>query len=614
MFHTIRAGARWKFKEHPTLTSQPIFQHCRQEQRELLVAAAQQLVAKGAVSVLSAEQHNTPGFYSPIFLRPKPTGELRPIIDLSRLNKHIVCPHFKMETVQSIRQSLQPGEWCTQIDIKDAYLHIPVQRKFRKYLRFAVDGVVYEFKTLPFGLNVSPRIFTQVLKPVLGHLRRQGILVHGYLDDWIIRGAHPGITERSTNSTLQLLTDLGWVINWDKCSLTPSQNFTFLGILFNTFRNTVAPGAKGLNSLLSDIKGLRPNTWTTARAVSSLLGKAKHWALYTKRGRLHLRKSQAWLRERWTQDRTNWDHPVLVDGVLLRQLRWWTLPGNTEPGVPLHTPLASQDLYTDACATGWGAKLGALTASGRWLHSLMDLHINRLELKAVYQACLAFQGQLEGKVTRVYIDNSTAVTYIAKQGGTRSKELTSDARKLLTWCDKHKVTLLPVHISGALNVEADRLSRTGQLLASEWCLDRAEFERVRAELGTPMLDLFALPTNRVVSRFYSPVPYQEAEAVDALSQYWPAGVLLYAYPPTALVPQVIRKVRQERGLTIILIAAVSPTKPWHADLLELAQREPLPVAREQGSLWQVPAGCSERQEHPNPHLFNLGAWLLASPR
>ena len=152
MFHTVRAGARWKFKEHPTLTSQPIFQHCRQEQRELLVAAAQQLVAKGAVSVLSTEQHNTPGFYSPIFLRPKPTGELRPIIDLSRLNKHIVCPHFKMETVQSIRQSLQPGEWCTQIDIKDAYLHIPVQRKFRKYLRFAVDGVVYEFKTLPYGL------------------------------------------------------------------------------------------------------------------------------------------------------------------------------------------------------------------------------------------------------------------------------------------------------------------------------------------------------------------------------------------------------------------------------------------------------------------------------
>ena len=146
-----------------------------------------------------------------------------------------------METVQSIRQSLQPGEWCTQIDIKDAYLHIPVQRKFRKYLRFAVDGVVYEFKTLPFGLNVSPRIFTQVLKPVLGHLRRQGILVHGYLDDWIIRGSQPGITERSTNSLLQLLTDMGWVINLGQVLPNTLPELHLFGLLF-TFRNT-APGA-----------------------------------------------------------------------------------------------------------------------------------------------------------------------------------------------------------------------------------------------------------------------------------------------------------------------------------------------------------------------------------
>ena len=208
----MRAGVRWKFKEHPTLTSKPIFQQSREDQKELLVSAAQQLLDKGAVEVLSEEQQNTPGFYSHLFLRPKPTGEYRPIIDLSKLNKHIVCPHFKMETVQSIRQSLQPGEWCTQIDIKDAYLHIPVQHRFRKYLRFTVEGVVYQFKTLPFGLNVAPRIFTQVLKPVLGHLRRQSIRVHAYLDDWIIRGTHPGQTKQFSDTVLKLLVDLGWII------------------------------------------------------------------------------------------------------------------------------------------------------------------------------------------------------------------------------------------------------------------------------------------------------------------------------------------------------------------------------------------------------------------
>ena len=614
IYHNVRAGVRWKFKEHPTLSTTPIFQQSRADQKELLVEAAQQLLDKGAVEVLSKEQQNTPGFYSHLFLRPKPTGEYRPIIDLSRLNNHIVCPHFKMETVQSIRQSLQPGEWCTQIDIKDAYLHIPVQHRFRKYLRFTVEGVVYQFKTLPFGLNVAPRIFTQVLKPVLGHLRRQGIRVHGYLDDWIIRGSHPGQTKRFTDTTIKLLTDLGWLISWDKCSLTPSQEFTFLGLRFNTGAGTVAPGRKGLDDLHTAIKGLKSGTRITARTLSSILGKAKHWAPFTRRGKLQLRRSQEWLKRRWTQSLTNWESMVQVDNQLIKQLHWWTLPGNTLPGVPLHPPTPTQELYTDACDTGWGAQLGTLSAKGTWARCSRDLHINRLELKAVHQACLQFREHLTHKVTRVHIDNTTAVAYIRKEGGTRSSALTKDARKLLTWCDRNKVTLVPVHIAGVRNVEADRLSRAGQLLSSEWSITREEFRRIQSHLGTPTLDLFAMADNRVVTKFFSPVPHPEAEAVDALNQEWPSHELLYAYPPTALVPLVLQKVRQSRALSLILVTSTTSTKAWHADLRDLSKQTPLPVARQPGTLWQIPSGGTQRHLHPHPELFNLGAWLIASPQ
>ena len=614
MYHTLRAGIRWKFKQHPTLSYKPIFQPSREDHKELLVSAAQQLVDKGAVEVLSEEQQNTPGYYSHLFLRPKPTGEYRPIIDLSKLNEHIICPHFKMETVQSIRQSLQPGEWCTQIDIKDAYLHIPVQHRFRKYLRFTVEGVVYQFKTLPFGLNVSPRIFTQVLKPVLGHLRRQGIKVHGYLDDWIIRGAHPGQTKQFTDTVLKLLTDLGWIINWDKCSLTPAQEFTFLGLQFNTRLATVAPGQKGLTGLITAIKTLKSGTWVSARTLSSVLGKAKHWAPYTRRGRLHLRKSQSWLKQRWTQGRSGWEFLVQVDSQLVKQLHWWTLPGNTSPGVPLHSPTPIQELYTDACETGWGAHLGTLSARGTWPPLTRKLHINRLELQAVYQACLAFKAQLSSTVTRVHLDNTSAIAYIRKEGGTQSSGLTKDARKLLTWCDKNKVTLIPVHIAGVRNVQADRLSRAGQLLNSEWCITREEFQRIQSHLGSPTLDLFATMDNKVTSKFFSPVPHPEATGVDALNQKWPRDELLYAFPPIALVPLVLQRVRQSRGLSVILVTSVATTKPWHADLLDLATHTPLPVARSPGTLWQVPSDGMACHFHPQPELFNLGAWKIKSPQ
>ena len=45
-----------------------------------------------------------------------------------------------METSETIRTSLQQGEWVTSIDFKDAYFHIPIQEQSRKYLIFHVHG------------------------------------------------------------------------------------------------------------------------------------------------------------------------------------------------------------------------------------------------------------------------------------------------------------------------------------------------------------------------------------------------------------------------------------------------------------------------------------------
>ena len=359
------------------------------------------------------------------------------------------------------------------------------------------------------------------------------------------------------------------------------------------------------------IKSIQAGRLYTARYLSSLLGKAKHWAPYMQRGRLTLRKTQEWLKRRWTQTRWNWEQLVQADLKLIKQLHWWTLPGNTSQGVCLHTPAPCQDMFTDACPTGWGARLGHLTARGTWEPRTAQLHINRLELKAVHLACQEFKEALQGRTTRVFIDNTTAVAYIRKQGGTKSCALTQDARKLLLWCDSQDMTLIPVHIAGVMNVEADRLSRAGQLLSTEWSLTDTQFLLIRRHMGTPDLDLFASAQNRRVRNFISPVPHPEAWAVDALAHDWPGDLLLYAYPPTALVPHILQKIRQSRvPLQLILVASVASTKPWHADLKALAVEDPLPLARTPNTLWQIPAGESQAQFHARPELYQLGAWKI----
>ena len=77
----------------------------------------------------------SPGYYSPLFLVPKPDGSFRPFIDLKKLNQFLVVPSFKMETLFSIIAALQPQEWIKKIDLKDAYHHIMVHVNIRKYFQ-----------------------------------------------------------------------------------------------------------------------------------------------------------------------------------------------------------------------------------------------------------------------------------------------------------------------------------------------------------------------------------------------------------------------------------------------------------------------------------------------
>ena len=68
----------------------------------------------------------------------------------------------------------------------------------------------HKFWVLPFGLSTAPREFTKTLVPVIQLLRSQGIQVHAYLDDWIIRATSREQSLKHTQHITQLLQSLGW--------------------------------------------------------------------------------------------------------------------------------------------------------------------------------------------------------------------------------------------------------------------------------------------------------------------------------------------------------------------------------------------------------------------
>ena len=138
------------------------------------------------------------------------------MIDLSRLNRFILTPHFKMETIDSARLALRKNDWAISVDLKDAYFHILIHCKSRRYLHFYFMGRTYQFRTLAFGLSPAPYVFTRVVKMVVTHCRRQGMRLHAYLDDWLQPSTSQSLSIQHQDQLLRTVLSLGFVPNWDK--------------------------------------------------------------------------------------------------------------------------------------------------------------------------------------------------------------------------------------------------------------------------------------------------------------------------------------------------------------------------------------------------------------
>ncbi len=106
------------------------------------------LLQKGAIEEVPQSDVER-GFFSRYFLIPKRDGGLRPILDLRRLNFSLYKGKFKMLTRKTIMSQVQGGDWFVTIDLKDAFFHIQVIQRHRRFLRFAFGGKAYNTRSCP---------------------------------------------------------------------------------------------------------------------------------------------------------------------------------------------------------------------------------------------------------------------------------------------------------------------------------------------------------------------------------------------------------------------------------------------------------------------------------
>ena len=508
-----------------------------------------------------------------------------------------------MEDFRTAINILEEGDFMASIDLKDAFLMIPIHLADRKYLRFIYNRKLYQFTALPFGLASSPFVYTKILRAVLAWLRKRGIRVTNYLDDFLFFGRTISECLEFIKLAMKLLESLGFLINFSKSNLTPNRRCRHLGIIIDSSAMTIEITKEKKQSIKNLIDKVLIKQGCRFDELMSLIGKLVAACPAVKSGWLyyksleHLKYIQGPIVQCDRKKFIQFPEPVLID------LEWWS------KNIPqaynfIRKFRFDYEIFSDASGTGWGAICGNKNARGSWSVTERKNHINYLELLASFLALKSFAANKKNCQILMRIDNITAISYINKMGGIKYLHLNNVTREIWSWCNKRNIWIFAEYVASKEN-PADIESRISNP-DTEWELANFAFQRIVERFGAPEIDLFASRINKKCSLYCSWQRDPDAHKINAFTTDWSA-FFWYAFPPFSLITKVLKKIREDKA-TGILIVPFWQTQPWYPIFLEMLIDNPI-VFNPSSSL--LLSSCREKQ-HPLSHQLSLIAGHISA--
>lgn len=524
-----------------------------------------------SMGAIEKSQHEDNEFISNIFLVKKKNGKFRPVINLKKLNKFVEYHHFKMETLQHVAELLKRYAYFTSVDLKNAYFSIPIHHTSRKYLKFSWKGTLYEFTCLPFGLSSAPRVFTKVMKPVFSYLRSIGICCFYYIDDSLNQDMDINNCRSNAELLIKTLKDLGFHINSEKLMLFPSQQIQYLGFIIDsvTFQFSL-PDEKIEKILHLSSETLRKDQ-VSIREVTALIGLYNSASTAIQLGPLYHRYLD---RDKCTalqNNFQNYDRKMIISEESKSEINWWIKNLKDYNGKIIRPSAPQIYIESDASLIGWGAILkdGNFTQNstqGRWNARESLLHINKLELRAIYFSLLALCKFYNNCHICVRSDSATAVAYINRIGGS-VLSLLEETKSIWNWCFSKNIFISAVHIPGKNNKIPDYLSREFND-CTEWMLNADIFKKLCRRFFKPKIDLFASRLNtQIPDNYVSWFPDPNAVEFDAFSLSWNNIIDPYIFSPFSQMAKVLQKIEDEQVKRVLLVCPLWTTQTWFPRLL-----------------------------------------------
>jgi ribonuclease HI len=198
-------------------------------------------------------------FSAPAFPIIKKTGDIRLVVDYRKINAITLKEASPFPNLHEELTSIAPGTVFSQLDLKQGYHQIAVEEESKKFTAFVISNGHYEYNRVPFGLCNAPRIFQNIMRNILGHLK----YIRIFLDDILVVSKNE--TEHCSHllEVLSILKTNNLTISFSKSSFF-KEEVIFLGHIISK---------EGIRPDTSRIKGLEEFPEPTSRKkLLQLLG------------------------------------------------------------------------------------------------------------------------------------------------------------------------------------------------------------------------------------------------------------------------------------------------------------------------------------------------------
>lgn len=153
-------------------------------------------------------------YINPIVVVKKGDGELRLCLDARNINQYSI-PQYEMPmSTEAIFGKITESNIFSKVDLKHSFWLIPLERKRRDYTGFIIDGVIYRFKVVPFGLQSSCSALVRALHSILN--KYDDFILH-YIDDILVFSKDEKSHLNHIKILLEELDGAGLKINSKKC-------------------------------------------------------------------------------------------------------------------------------------------------------------------------------------------------------------------------------------------------------------------------------------------------------------------------------------------------------------------------------------------------------------